>query len=506
MRSNAAIRSICWGKIPFAPDIIFIMEKEDRACSLTCLGGEMKEAKEAVEKKSVWEKYDKKDLEKLEKISKKYIKFLSDCKTERECTAEVVRQVREAGYRDLEEIIKKGETLKSGDKVYAVCMKKAVALFCIGKKPLEEGMNILGAHIDSPRLDIKQNPLYEDSDMAYLDTHYYGGIKKYQWVTLPLAIHGVVVKKDGTTCSVCIGEKKDDPVFCVSDILIHLAGEQMEKKAGKAVDGEALDVLIGSIPLKDKEKDAVKKGVLEILKKEYGMEEDDFISAELEVVPAGAARELGFDRSMILSYGQDDRVCAYTSLDAMLEVEEPEKTSCCLLVDKEEIGSVGATGMQSHFFENTVAEIMDRTGDYNELRLRRCLRNSRMLSSDVNAGFDPLYASAFEKKNASYCGRGVVFSKFTGSRGKSGSNDANAEYLAALRKIMDDNKVYYQTAELGKVDVGGGGTIAYILSLYGMEVIDCGVAVLSMHAPWEITSKADVYEAQKCYVAFLKDA
>lgn len=459
-----------------------------------------------MEKKSVWEKYSKKDLDKLEKLCKKYRKFLSDCKTERECVTEIVRQAEEAGYRDLQDVIEKGEKLKAGDKVYAVCMKKAVAMFNIGKKPLEEGMNILGAHIDSPRMDIKQNPLYEDGDMSYLDTHYYGGIKKYQWVTMPLAIHGVVVKKDGTVVNICIGEKKEEPVFCVSDLLIHLAGEQMEKKAVKVVEGENLDILIGSIPLKGEEKEAVKKNILQILKKEYEIEEEDFISAELEVVPAGEARELGFDRSMIMAYGQDDRVCAYTSLHAMLEVKEPEKTSCCLLVDKEEVGSVGATGMQSHFFENMVAELFDRTGEYSEIRLRRCLKNSRMLSSDVNAGFDPLYASAFEKKNASYCGHGVVFSKFTGSRGKSGSNDANAEYLAVLRRIMDDNKVNYQTAELGKVDIGGGGTIAYILSLYGMEVIDCGVAVLSMHAPWEVTSKADVYEAQKCYAAFLKDA
>ena len=458
------------------------------------------------ESKSIWEKYDKKDMDKLEKICRNYLKFLTDCKTERECTKEVVRQAKEAGYRDLEEIIHKEEALKEGDKVYSVCMNKAVALFCIGKKPLCEGMNILGAHIDSPRLDIKQNPLYEDGEMAYFDTHYYGGIKKYQWVSMPLAIHGVVAKKDGTVKEICIGEKEDDPVFCVSDLLIHLAGEQMDKKAAKVVEGENLDILIGNFPLKGEKKEAVKANVLKLLKEKYQIEEEDFISAELEVVPAGAARELGFDRSMIISYGQDDRVCAYTSLDAMLEVASPEKTSCCLLVDKEEIGSVGATGMQSHFFENAVAEIMDRTGDYSELKLRRCLKNSRMLSSDVNAGYDPLYASSFEKKNASFCGRGVVFSKFTGSRGKSGSNDANAEYLAALRKIMDDNNVYYQTAELGKVDVGGGGTIAYILSLYGMEVIDCGVAVLSMHAPWEVTSKADVYEAQKCYVAFLKDA
>lgn len=458
-----------------------------------------------MDRKSVWEKYDEKDREKLEILSKKYIDFLSVGKTERECTKEIVRQAKEKGYRDLEEIIAKGESLSAGDKVYAVCMKKAVALFHIGTNPLEQGMNILGAHIDSPRMDVKQNPLYEEGDMAYLDTHYYGGIKKYQWVTLPLAIHGVVVKKDGSTQEICIGEKEEDPVFCVSDLLIHLAGEQMEKKANKVVEGENLDILIGSESLKGEEKDAVKANILKILKDTYDMEEEDFLSAELEVVPAGKARELGFDRSMILSYGQDDRVCAFTSLDAMLEVTKVERTACCLLVDKEEIGSVGATGMRSHFFENVLAEIMDRMGGYSELKLRRCLKNSRMLSSDVNAGFDPLYASSFEKKNASFCGYGVVFSKFTGSRGKSGSNDANAEYMADLRRIMDENHVYYQTAELGKVDIGGGGTIAYILSLYGMEVIDCGVAVLSMHAPWEVTSKADVYEAQKCYVAFLNN-
>lgn len=459
-----------------------------------------------MERKSVWDKYTKKDMEKLEKTCQKYREFLDAGKTERECTIEIVRQARKAGYRDLEELIEKREELKPGDKVYAVCMNKAVSLFCIGKKSLCDGMNILGAHIDSPRLDIKQNPLYEEGDMAYLDTHYYGGIKKYQWVTLPLAIHGVVVKKDGTTQVVNIGEKDTDPVFCVSDLLIHLAGEQMEKKAAKVVEGEKLDILIGSKPVKGEEKKAVTANILKILKEQYDMEEEDFLSAELEVVPAGKARELGFDRSMIMAYGQDDRVCAYTSLAAMLKVKEPEKTSCCLLVDKEEIGSVGATGMRSHFFENTVAEIMALAGEYDELKLRRCLSKSRMLSSDVNAGYDPLYASSFEKKNASFCGYGVVFSKFTGSRGKSGSNDANAEYIATLRKIMDDNKVYYQTAELGKVDIGGGGTIAYILSLYGMEVIDCGVAVLSMHAPWEVTSKADIYEAQKCYEAFLQYA
>ena len=457
-----------------------------------------------MERKNAWKEYSEKDLQELEFLCKDYRTFLSECKTERECTTDIIKRAKEKGYIDIEEAVKKGESLKAGDKVYAVCMNKSVALFNIGKEPLENGMNILGAHIDSPRMDIKQNPLYEDSDLAYLDTHYYGGIKKYQWVTLPLAIHGVVVKKDGTTVQINIGEKADDPVFCVTDLLIHLAGAQMEKKAAKVIEREKLDVLIGSIPVKDEDKNAVTANILKILKDTYGFEEEDFMSAELEVVPAGAARELGFDRSMIMSYGQDDRVCAYTSLIAMLEVENVDRTSCCLLVDKEEIGSVGATGMQSHFFENTVAEIINLTGNYSDLMLKRCLKNSRMLSSDVNAGYDPLFADAFEKKNCSYCGRGVVFSKFTGSRGKSGSNDANAEYIAYLRKIMDENNVYYQMAELGKVDVGGGGTIAYILSLYGMEVIDCGVAVLNMHAPWEITSKADVYEAKKCYAAFLK--
>ena len=459
-----------------------------------------------MERENAWKIYKKKDKKELEQLNGDYIEFLSVGKTERECVRETIRQAEEKGYQSLKSVLKKGQKLQKSDKVYAAYMNKTIALFQIGEKPLEEGMNILGAHIDSPRMDVKQNPLYETEDMAYLDTHYYGGIKKYQWVTLPLAIHGVVVKKDGTSVDVCIGEKPEDPVFCVTDLLIHLAGAQMEKKAAKVIEGEKLDVLVGSMPLKDEEKDAVKKGVLEILKETYGMEEEDFMSAELEVVPAGRAREMGFDRSMIISYGQDDRVCAFTSLAAMLETESVDKTACCLLVDKEEIGSVGATGMQSHFFENVVAELLNLQGDYNELKLRRCMAHSRMLSSDVNAAYDPLFADAFEKRSASFMGRGVVFSKFTGSRGKSGSNDANAEYLAALRKIMDDNQVNYQMAELGKVDIGGGGTIAYILSLYGMEVIDSGVAVLNMHAPWEVTSKADVYEAYKCYMAFLKDA
>ena len=459
-----------------------------------------------MERKNAWNTYGKREISELEELNSNYIDFLSDCKTERECVKETVRQAREKGYKSLEEVIEKGQPLKQGDKVYAVCMNKTVALFNIGKIPMEEGMNILGAHIDSPRMDIKQNPLYESNNMAYLDTHYYGGIKKYQWVTLPLAIHGVVVKKDGTKVEVNIGEKDTDPVFCVTDLLIHLAGQQMEKNAAKVIEGENLDILVGSIPLEDKEKDAVKEGIIGILKNTYEMEEEDFMSAELEVVPAGRAREMGFDRSMIMAYGQDDKVCAYTSLAAMLETDKIDKTACCLLVDKEEIGSVGATGMQSKFFENTVAELLNLNGDYNELKLKRCLAHSRMLSSDVNAAFDPLYSDVFKNNSSSFLGSGVVFNKFTGSRGKSGSNDANAEYLAVLRNIMDNHNVHFQMSELGKVDAGGGGTIAYIMSLYGMEVIDCGVAVLNMHAPWEVTSKADIYETYKCYKAFLKNA
>ena len=459
-----------------------------------------------MERKNAWNTYGKREISELEELNSNYIDFLSDCKTERECVKETVRQAREKGYKSLEEVIEKGQPLKQRDKVYAVCMNKTVALFNIGKIPMEQGMNILGAHIDSPRMDIKQNPLYESNNMAYLDTHYYGGIKKYQWVTLPLAIHGVVVKKDGTKVEVNIGEKDTDPVFCVTDLLIHLAGQQMEKNAAKVIEGENLDILVGSIPLEDKEKDAVKEGIIGILKNTYEMEEEDFMSAELEVVPAGRAREMGFDRSMIMAYGQDDRVCAYTSLAAMLETDKIDKTACCLLVDKEEIGSVGATGMQSKFFENTVAELLNLNGDYNELKLKRCLAHSRMLSSDVNAAFDPLYSDVFKNNSSSFLGSGVVFNKFTGSRGKSGSNDANAEYLAVLRNIMDNHNVHFQMSELGKVDAGGGGTIAYIMSLYGMEVIDCGVAVLNMHAPWEVTSKADIYETYKCYKAFLKNA
>ena len=455
---------------------------------------------------SVWGKYNGVDIENLEKLNKRYIDFLSQCKTERECAARSVEMAKAKGYKSIEDVIKEGKPLKAGDKIYGLYMNKAVALFNIGKQPLEKGMNILGAHIDSPRMDIKQNPLYEKEDMAYFDTHYYGGIKKYQWVTLPLAIHGVVVKKDGTSVNVNIGEKDTDPVFCVTDLLIHLASKQMDKKAATVVEGENLDILVGSIPVNENEKKSVKAGVLKILKDKYGMDEEDFFSAELEVVPAGPAREMGFDGSMVMSYGQDDRVCAYTSLEAILDSSVNERTSCCLLVDKEEIGSVGATGMQSRFFENAVAELLDAMGCYSDLRLRRTLKNSSMLSSDVSAGYDPAYGEAFEKKNAAYLGRGIVLNKFTGARGKSGSNDANAEYVARVRNIFDSHEVAFQTAELGKVDVGGGGTIAYIAALYGMEVIDSGVAVLSMHAPWEVTSKADIYEAKKAYKAFLLEA
>ncbi len=458
-----------------------------------------------MERENAWKEYTEEEIKELEELNQKYLAFLNVGKTERECVIQSVKMAEEAGYRNLDDIIASGDRLKPGDKVYAVNMKKAIALFQIGRQPMEKGMAILGAHIDSPRMDVKQNPLYEDTGLAYLDTHYYGGIKKYQWVTLPLAIHGVFVKKDGEVVEVCVGEDENDPVFCVTDLLIHLAHERMEKKADKVVEGESLDILFASRPLKDKEKQAVTGQVLEILKEKYGVEEEDFLSAELEIVPAGKARECGIDRSMIMAYGQDDKVCAYTSLLAMLEVEDTEYTTCCLLVDKEEIGSVGATGMRSNFFENTVAEVLSCAGQYSELSLRRCLASSKMLSSDVSAAFDPIYADAYEKKNAAYFGRGMVFNKFTGSRGKSGSNDANAEFMAEIRSVLSDAKVAYQTAELGKVDVGGGGTIAYIMALYGMDVIDCGVAVLNMHAPWEITSKADVYETKKGYIVFLEN-
>lgn len=459
-----------------------------------------------MKKENLWKIYDENQLNELEKINNLYKNMLDEGKTERECVNLTVDMAKKQGYKDLKEIIQKNETIKTGDKVYSVCMDKSVVLFNIGEEPMENGMNILGAHIDSPRIDIKQNPLYEDGNLALLDTHYYGGIKKYQWVAMPLALHGVVIKKDGTKININIGEKDDDPVFAITDLLAHLSREQMDKNARVVIEGENLDLLIGNKALKGEEKESVKANILKILKDTYNIEEDDFLSAELEIVPAGKARDCGLDRSMVIAYGQDDRVCAFTSLMAILDIEKCKKTSVCILVDKEEIGSAGATSMRGRFFENSIAELMDRMGEYSELKLRRALQNSKMLSSDVTAAFDPLYASAFEKKNTAFFANGLVFSKFTGSGGKSGSNDANAEYMAYLRNIMEENNVTYQTAELGKVDLGGGGTIAYILASFGMEVIDSGVAVLCMHAPWEITSKADIYEAYKGYKAFLINA
>mgnify|MGYP005779868305 FL=1 len=452
---------------------------------------------------NAWKKYT--DKKEIFDFCGAYKEFMSRCKTERECITEMINMARKAGYRDLDGITAQGIELKPGDKVYANNMGKTLAMYIVGQEPMEKGMRILGAHVDSPRLDLKQNPLYEDTELAMMDTHYYGGVKKYQWVTLPMALHGVVVKKDGEVVQVVIGEKEDDPVVGISDLLIHLSGKQMQKNAAEVVEGENLDVLVGSIPLTDEEKEPVKAQILELLKEQYGIEEEDFLSAELEVVPAGPAKDYGLDRSMIMAYGHDDRVCAYPSFMAMLAQDKVEYTSVCLLVDKEEIGSVGATGMQSRFFENTTAEVMNAAGQYSELSLRRALKNSMMLSSDVSAAFDPNYPEVMEKKNSAYLGHGITFNKYTGSRGKSGSNDANPEYIARLRKVMEENQVAFQTAELGKVDQGGGGTIAYILANYNMEVIDCGVAVLNMHSPWEIASKVDIYEAYKGYCAFLKE-
>jgi aspartyl aminopeptidase len=471
-----------------------------------------------MERKVAWNEYNEKGRKKIFDFAEEYRKFISECKIERECTKKAVEMAKECGYKNLNDVIAKKGKLKSGDKVYAVNKDKAVALFVIGKKPIEEGMNILGAHIDSPRLDIKQNPLYEDTGLVLLDTHYYGGIKKYQWVTTPMALHGVVALKSGEVVEITVGEDPSEPVVGVSDLLIHLASEQMAKKGDKVVEGEDLNVLIGSMPDVKKqsskkgendekeEKEPVKQAILALLKSQYGIEEEDFQSAELCVVPAGEARDYGLDRSMIIGYGHDDKVCAYPSLIAQLETKAPERTSVCILVDKEEIGSVGATGMHSRFFENTVAEVLDRAGQYSDLALRRALANSNMLSSDVNSAYDPNYANVSEKKNTAYFGKGVVFIKYTGSRGKSGSNDASAEYIAHLRKIMDEAGVIYQTAELGKVDAGGGGTIAYIMGNYGMNVIDSGVGVQNMHAPYEVISKVDLYEAYRSYKVFLEKA
>ena len=457
-------------------------------------------------RENAWTTYEEADIKALEGLCKEYKDFLSNGKTERECVAQSIELAKKAGYQDLEELIKNQTPLKAGSKVYRTWMEKTIALFQIGEDAIEDGLNILGAHIDSPRLDLKQNPLYEDTEMALLDTHYYGGVKKYQWVTLPMALHGVVVKKDGTKVNICIGEKDEDPVVGITDLLIHLSGKQMQKKGNVIVEGEDLNVLIGSKPLKGEEKEAVKKQLLQLFDEEYGIEEEDFLSAEIEVVPAGKARDFGLDRSMIMSYGQDDRVCAYTSLAAMLNVEAPKRTSCCILVDKEEIGSVGATGMHSRFFENTVAELLLKMGIDSFVQTRLTMSRSKMLSSDVSAGVDPLFVNVNDKKNAAYLGNGIVFNKYTGSRGKSGSNDASAEYVAQVRAVMDNANIHYQTAELGRVDQGGGGTIAYILGNYNMDVIDAGIAVLNMHAPMEIVSKVDVYETYQAYKAFLKDA
>ncbi|MBO6047240.1 MAG: aminopeptidase [Erysipelotrichaceae bacterium] len=457
-----------------------------------------------MERENVWKLYSEEDLKALTNLSEGYKDFLNHGKTERECVKKTVELAKKHGFIDLKDVIEQQLTLKAGDKVYYIGMDKTIVLFTLGQKPLTEGMHIIGSHIDSPRIDVKQNPLYEAGDMTYLDGHYYGGIKTYQYVTIPLAMHGVVAKKDGSIVNIVIGEDEDDPILVITDILIHLAAKQMEKTGSEIVDAEDLDVLVGSQPLKGEEKEAFKKNLLAVLKEKYQIEEEDFFSAELEIVPAGKARDCGIDRSMVASYGQDDRVCAYSSLAAFLDAPEVAYTSCLLLVDKEEIGSVGATGMQSRFFENAVAELLNVLGEYSELNIRRTLSRSKVLSSDVAAGFDPLYANVFDTKNSAYIGRGVVFSKFTGARGKRSSNDANAEYLAWLRQVMDEANVGYQSAEIGKVNVGGGGTIAFIIALYGMEVVDCGVPILSMHSPLEVASKADIYEAYKGYKAFFK--
>ncbi|MDO4797186.1 MAG: aminopeptidase [Coriobacteriales bacterium] len=462
-----------------------------------------------MERPNAWKQYNGAQLDQLESFSRDYTAFISNNKTERECVASAIALAETAGYRNLDDVVCAQSKLGPGSRVYASNRGKSLILMELGSEPLTQGMNILGAHVDSPRLDVKQNPVEEKNDLAYLDTHYYGGVKKYQWVTLPLAIHGVVAKKDGTVVPVCVGEDAQDPVFVITDLLIHLAQEQLKKDAATVIEGEMLDLLVGHKPLvvegDDEQKDPAKAQLLELLSQKYGMDEEDFYSAELEIVPAGAARDLGFDRSMILGYGHDDRSCAYPSLCAQLALTEvPARTALTILVDKEEIGSVGATGMTSLFFENVVAEVLALAG-YGEgtLALRRCLGRSHMLSSDVSAGFDPAFASTFEPKNAAYLGHGLTFNKFTGSRGKGGSNDADAEYVALIRRVMDEHDVCWQTAELGKVDVGGGGTIAYILAKYGMRVIDCGVPVLSMHAPWEVISKADLFEAYRGYQAFL---
>lgn len=451
--------------------------------------------------KNTWEKYANCVKDVME-YNEGYKDYISKNKTERACVKDSIRLAEEKGFKPLDSF----ETLKAGDKVYVNNRDKNIALFVIGNKPLTEGMRILGAHIDSPRMDLKQNPLYESEGFVLADTHYYGGVKKYQWVTIPLSLYGVVAKKDGTVVDVVIGEDDNDPVVGISDLLIHLAAEQLDKKAAKVIEGENLDVTLGNMPLVGEEKDAVKANILKLLKDKYDIEEEDFVSAEIEVVPSGKARDYGLDRSMIAGYGHDDRVCAYTSLTAILDMDVCDYTCCTILVDKEEIGSVGATGAQSLFFENTIGEMLVKMGVDSFVQTRLTLSRSKMLSSDVSAGVDPLFVSVNDKKNAAYLGNGIVFNKYTGARGKSGSNDASAEYVARIRAVMDESNIHYQTAELGKVDLGGGGTIAYILGNYNMDVIDAGIAVLNMHAPMEIVSKVDVYETYQAYKAFLKNA
>ena len=456
-------------------------------------------------KENIWKKYDAVDVSKVFEMCEDYKKFLSVSKTERECNKEIIRRAEEKGFHNIRDYIDNNKSLKPGDKIYADNRGKAISLFIIGNDSITKGMNILGAHIDSPRLDLKANPLYEDTDFAYLDTHYYGGIKKYQWTTVPLALHGVIVKKDGSKIDVNIGESVDDPVFCITDLLPHLANEQMKKNASNLIEGEALDVLVGNMPLKGEKKECVRANVLALLKEKYNIQEDDFLSSEIEIVPAGCARDMGFDKSMVLAYGQDDRSCAYASLMAFLDAEVCDKTLSCILVDKEEIGSVGATGMESKFYENIVAEICCLLHEDSLVSVRRVFANSKMLSSDVNAAYDPLYAAVMDKRNSSFLAQGLVFCKYTGSRGKSGSNDADAEFIAEIRNVLDNDNVSYQISELGKVDAGGGGTIAYILANLDVKVIDAGVAVLNMHAPYEVTSKVDIYEAYRGYLAFLNN-
>ncbi|WP_297520413.1 aminopeptidase [uncultured Clostridium sp.] len=459
------------------------------------------------ENKLAWDAYEKADLAEVFALSDRYKVFMSEAKTERECVDVMVKEAKVQGFKDLKSVLANKEILKAGDKVYFNNMGKSLAMFVLGSDDIENGLRIIGSHVDAPRIDLKQNPLYEDNGLALLDTHYYGGIKKYQWVTLPLALHGVFIKKDGSKVNVVIGEDETDPVIGISDLLIHLSADQLDKKARNVIEGEGLNLLVGSMPLAGSdEKEKVKHNILNILNEKYDIDETDFISAELEVVPAGKARDYGLDRSMVMAYGHDDRICAYTSFEAILEVENPDKTIVGLFVDKEEIGSVGATGMHSKFFENALADIIDSMGNYSDLKVRRALQNSKMLSADVTVAYDPNFASVVEKNNIAYFGKGIVFSKYTGARGKSGCNDANAEYVAYLRNMMDENNVTWQTSELGKVDQGGGGTIAYILAQYNMEVIDCGVALHNMHAPWEVASKADIYEAKKCYKVFFEKA